>query len=58
MKGSIRAILGFLVVFGSVGGMDNATDAALFGVLLPSAIVGCALMYWGVSAMSVKRGHL
>ena len=57
MKGSIRAFLGFLIVFGSVGGMDNATDSALLGVLLPSAIVGLALMYWGVSAMSVKRSH-
>ena len=57
MRGSIRAFIGFLVVFGSVGGMDNATDVALYTVLLPSAIVGLALMYWGVSAMSVKRSH-
>jgi hypothetical protein len=56
MKGSIRAFLGFLIVFGCVGGMDNATDAQIYTVLLPSAIVGLALMYWGVSALRDLRG--
>ena len=56
MKGSIRAFLGFLIVFGCVGGMDNATDAQIYSFLLPSAIVGLALMYWGVSALRDLRG--
>ena len=55
MKGSIRAIVGFLVVFGAVGGMDNASDSALFTTLLPVALVGLCLMASGVNAMSVKR---
>jgi hypothetical protein len=54
MKGSIRAIVGFLVVFGSVGGMDNATDRELFLVLLPIAVLGLGIMYSGVSSMSMK----
>lgn len=54
MKGTIRAIIGLLVVFGSVGGMDNAVDTQLYTVLLPIALVGLGLMYSGVSAMSVK----
>ena len=54
MKGSIRAGFGFLLVFASVGGMDNATDNSLFTVLLPCAVVGLGIMYSGVRAMSVK----
>ena len=54
MKGSIRAIVGFLLVFGSVGGLDNATDSQLYLVLLPIAVLGLGIMYSGVSSMSVK----
>lgn len=54
MKGSIRAILGFLVVFGAVGGMDNATDNQLLVELL-IAVLGLATMYSGVSAMKEIR---
>lgn len=50
MRGSIRAILGLLVVFASVGGIDNATDSQLL-ILVPVALVGLALMASGVSAM-------
>lgn len=47
----IRAILGFLIVFGSVGGLDNATDAQL---ILPmvTAIIGLTLMYYGVQKIN------
>jgi uncharacterized membrane protein len=51
MRGSIRTFVGLLVVFGSVGGMDNATDAQLPVVLL-FAVAGLALMYSGVRAMN------
>ena len=50
MKGSIRAILGLIVVFGAVGGMDNATDGQLLA-LLPIAVVGLLVMYSGVRVM-------
>lgn len=58
MKGSIRAIVGFLLVFGSVGGMDNATDSQLYLVLLPIAVLGLGIMYSGVSSMSVRGSSL
>ena len=51
MRGSIRTFIGLLVVFGSVGGMDNATDAQL-PVALLFAVAGLALMYSGVRAMN------
>lgn len=54
MKGSIRAFVGFLLVYGCVGGMDNATDGVLFSSLLPLTIVGLGIMASGVNAMSVK----
>lgn len=50
MQGSIRMALGFLIVFGSVGGMDNATDGQLFA-LVPMAAVGLAFMLSGLEAM-------
>ena len=54
MKGSIRAILGLIVVLGAAGGLDNATDNQIFTVLAVAA-VGLALMYSGVSAMKEIR---
>ena len=42
----IRFIVGLLVVFGAVGGMDNATDGELLP-LFGLAIVGLVLMYFG-----------
>lgn len=50
MQGSIRMVIGFLIVFGAVGGMDNATDGQLFA-LVPMAIAGLGLMFSGLSAM-------
>jgi hypothetical protein len=54
MKGSIRAGLGFLVVFAAVGGIDNATDGQLV-TLLPIALAGLALMASGVFAMKGSK---
>jgi hypothetical protein len=50
MKGSIRAILGFIIVFGCVGGMDSASDTDLLFLLAVSA-VGLAVMASGVKAI-------
>lgn len=45
----IRFFLGLLIVFGSVGGIDNASaDSNLLGELA-MAMVGLALMYWSVT---------
>ena len=51
MRGSIRAFVGFLIVFGCVGGMDNATDSQLLVATL-GAVLGLCVMYSGVSAMN------
>lgn len=46
----IRLVIGFLLVFGAVGGMDNGTDAQLpYQIAL--AVVGLILMYLGVLKM-------
>lgn len=50
----IRAILGFLMVFGSVGGMDNATDAQLIPLVLV-AIAGLAIMAAGVNKIQTAN---
>jgi hypothetical protein len=51
MKGSIRAGIGFLIVFGAVGGMDaDPSSSLLLGVSL--AVLGLLLMYSGVRAMN------
>lgn len=50
MRGSIRMIVGFLIVFGAVGGIEVNPDADL---LIQSliAVCGLAVMFTGVSAM-------
>lgn len=50
----IRAILGFLIVFGSVGGIDNASDAQLTP-LIAMAIIGLTMMYFGVEKMNGRN---
>ncbi len=47
------AIIGFLMVFGAVGGMDNATDAQLLP-LVALACVGLATMYLGTTKINAK----
>jgi len=45
----IRFFLGLLIVFGAVGGIENASaDSNLLGELA-MAMVGLALMYWSVT---------
>ena len=51
MKGSIRAIVGFLIVFGAVGGLDaDPSSSVLLATSL--AVGGLLLMYSGVRAMN------
>ena len=50
MPGTIRVMLGLLIAFAAVGGMDNSTDAQL-AVLTVLALMGVAVMYSGVRAM-------
>lgn len=51
MKGTIRFALGFLLVAGGVGGIEQSlTDSALLAGLA-WALVGCALMASGTNAM-------
>jgi hypothetical protein len=54
MKGSIRIIVGFLITYGSVGGIETGTASLIQGMLL--AAVGLALMYYG--AMAATKGQL
>jgi len=49
MQGSIRAGLGFMLVFGAVGGMDDPTNSLFICTVL--AVAGLALMFSGVNAM-------
>lgn len=43
----IRVIVGFFLVFGAVGGIDNATDAQLLPLMAVAAL-GLVSMYFGV----------
>ena len=51
MRGSIRAFVGLFIVFGAVGGMDNAVDGDLL-LVTSVAVLGLLLMYSGVRAMN------
>ena len=42
----IRFVLGFFIVFGVVGGIDNASDSQLIP-LIGIALTGLTLMYFG-----------
>jgi len=47
----IRVIVGFFLVFGAVGGMDNATDAQLLP-LVAIAALGLVSMFFGVQKVN------
>ena len=49
MKGSIRIVMGLLLVFGAVGGMDTAPEAEMLFLAVLSGI-GLFLMHSGVKA--------
>lgn len=54
MKGSIRFIVGFLVVFGVGGALDSASDSQLL-ILLIVAAFGLGLMASGSAALKDYR---
>ena len=52
MVGSIRTVLGFILVFGAVGGLDVGSDlASCIGL----SAIGLALLASGVFAMKGKQ---
>lgn len=50
MKGSIRFVLGLLLVWGTVGAMDQATDIEVFCLAIVT-LLGLWSMYSGVQAL-------
>lgn len=52
MRGSIRSLIGFLIVFGVVGGLD--TNSIEIWMAIPVAGIGLLFMAWGVSALKQK----
>ena len=52
MAGSIRSFLGFMLVFGAVGGLDNGSPLVACAAI---ATAGLALMASGVSAMNSRK---
>jgi hypothetical protein len=56
MRGSIRAFVGFFIVFGAVGNLDyDPSSSVLLAASL--AVVGLLLMYSGVTAMNKDNYH-
>ena len=57
MRGSIRVIVGLVVVMGAVGGLDNTFNdqVAQLVSLCAMAAAGLGLMASGVSAMNVVK---
>jgi hypothetical protein len=53
MKGTIRLVVGLLVVMGAVGGLDADTATLAQGMSL--AALGLALMGWGVVDMNREQ---
>lgn len=50
MKGSIRFVVGFLIAFGAVGGIENCTDSQLLTLIVVAA-AGLGLMASGSGAL-------
>ena len=57
MRGSIRTLVGLVVVMGAAGGIDTATNMQLLGCIAVAA-AGLALMASGVSAMNAVPAGL
>ena len=51
MRGSIRTAVGFFLVFGAVGGLDNGSPVV---ACVAIAAAGLALMASGVAAMKAR----
>jgi 4-hydroxybenzoate polyprenyltransferase len=48
MKGTIRLLVGFLMMLGAVGGMEDITKADYFLEQTIIAVLGLMLMAWAV----------
>jgi hypothetical protein len=50
----IRLVLGFLLVFGAVGGMDAQplASTAVFASQIALAVIGLVLMYFGTNKVA------
>lgn len=56
MQGSIRMLLGFIVVLGGVGGMDTVATGEILTPSLAIAVVGLLVMWSGCYAMNKQVG--
>ena len=53
--GAIRLVLGFLLMFGAVGGMEHQPDYLLAQILV--ALAGAALMLWAVRDINQRTNE-
>lgn len=51
----IRFVIGFLLVLGSVGGIDNASPEQSLVPMLLTAVLGLLLMAWGQATGKMFR---
>lgn len=56
MKGSIRMLVGFVLVLGGVGGIENSLEFPLDSLAI--TISGLALMAWGTFALKSEENTL
>lgn len=54
MKGSIRFLVGFLIIAGVAGGIDSASDSQLLTLIVVAAF-GLGIMASGTQAMEKSR---
>ena len=57
MKGTIRLMIGFLLVMGGVGGIETNTEVAIPLDSLGIALLGCLIAAWGVIDMNKEEGY-
>ena len=56
MTGTIRLVVGFILVFGAVGGMEHQPEASLLAQTLV-AFAGIALMLWATRDINRKANQ-
>lgn len=47
----IRIIIGLLLAFGAVGGMDDPAQAGDLAYQIAAAALGLLLMFWGIKSL-------
>lgn len=57
MKGTIRLLVGVLLVMGGVGGIETNTEVAIPLDSLGIAILGLFLAGWGAIVMNKEEGY-